>query len=98
MKLTILGSGTCGSQMPNVVNRFPPAFVFECNQDKIMFDCSEGVRFRLETAGFKYADIHHVAISHTHPDHYAFVHYLQAVACYGNWIGPRNEEINLYAP
>lgn len=98
MKLTVLGSGTCGQQMPGVKNRFPPAFVVEDSGEKILFDCSEGVRFRLEKAGFDYYDIHHVAISHSHPDHYAFVHYFQSLGCFNVFIEKRNEEVNLYAP
>lgn len=98
MKLTVLGSGTCGSQLPGVKNRFPPAFVIEDKGEKILFDCSEGVRFRMERGGFKYNEFHHVAISHTHPDHYAFVHYFQSIGCYNVWVGPKNELVNLYAP
>ncbi len=98
MKLTILGSGTCGSQLPGVPNRYPPAFVMEFDGEKILFDCSEGVRFRLEQAGFYYADIHHIAISHPHPDHNALVHYVQSICCWNVWAGPENKQIDVYAP
>jgi ribonuclease BN (tRNA processing enzyme) len=96
MKITILGSGTCGSQLPGVPNRFPPAFLVEWDGEKLLFDCSEGVRFRLEHAGYYYADLHHIAISHCHPDHNALVHYVQSVCCWNGWAGPPNPEINIY--
>ena len=98
MKLTILGSGTCASQIPNVPNRYPPAFLVEFGQEKVLFDCSEGVRFRLEQAGFQYADIHHIAISHIHPDHFALVHFIQSVFCNGLWGGIMNTNITVYCP
>lgn len=98
MKLTVLGSGTCGSQIAGVENRQPPAFVVQSDSQTIMFDCSEAVRFRLEQAGFDYVKINHVCISHCHPDHYAFVHFLQSIGCINSWLGPHNERIDLYAP
>lgn len=98
MKLTVLGSGTCGSQMPGIENRQPPAFVLQAGNETILFDCSEAVRFRLEKAGFNYVDIHHICISHSHPDHYAFVHFLQSIGCINSWLGPHNEQIDVYAP
>src|SRR3989338_2756877 len=100
MKVTILGSGTCASQLPGICNRYPPAFLVGFGGEKILFECSEGVRFRLEQAGFDYADIHHIAVSHAHADHCALVHYVQSVFCKGLWdkTKPRNEEIQIYAP
>lgn len=98
MKLTVLGSGTCGSQLPNIPNRQPPAFVLETSSQIIMFECSEGVKYRLEAAGYKYYDIDHIAISHVHPDHYALVHYLQSVGCFNSWVGSANKRIDIYAP
>ena len=100
MKLTILGSGTCASQLPNIPNRYPPAFLLEFGLEKILFDCSEGIRFRLEQAGYDYADIHHIAISHSHPDHFALVHYIQSVLNKSNWGGERfkNKELIIYCP
>ncbi len=96
MKLTILGSGTCASQLPGIPNRFPPAFLVEFGNEKVLFDCSEGVRFRLEQAGFNHADIHHIAISHIHPDHFALIHFIQSVFCNGIWGGTKNTDITVY--
>lgn len=87
MKLTILGSGTCASQLAGIPNRYPPAFIVEWERERMLFDCSEGVRFRLEQAGYDYAAIRHIAISHSHPDHYALTHYVQSVFCKGLWGG-----------
>jgi ribonuclease BN (tRNA processing enzyme) len=98
MKITILGSGTCASGLPGIPNRFPPAFLAEWDNEKLLFDCSEGVRFRLEKIGVNYADIHHIAISHSHPDHNALVHFLQSTFCTGLWGGTKNEQLNIYAP
>lgn len=100
MKLTILGAGTCASQLPGIPNRTPPAFLVEWGNERMLFDCSEGVRFRLEAAGYDYASITHIAISHAHPDHYALAHYIQSVFCKGLWGDPasRENELNVYCP
>jgi ribonuclease BN (tRNA processing enzyme) len=98
MKITILGSGTCASQLPGIPNRYPPGFLAEWENQKVLFECSEGIRFRLEQAGYDYADIHHIAISHSHPDHFAFMHFLQSLYCTGSWGGTRNGILHIYAP
>lgn len=101
MKVTILGSGTCASQLPEIPNRFPPAFLVEWADQKVLFDCSEGVRFRLEQAGYDYASIQHIAISHPHPDHNALVHFIQSSFCKGIWEGERpraDRELHVYCP
>lgn len=102
MKLTILGSGVCANDYlqtdSQLDQRYPPAYLLEFNDKKILFDCSELVRFRLERAGFNYADIHHLAISHAHPDHFALVHYLQSVFCKGIWGETKNKQLNIYCP
>ncbi|TAN34203.1 hypothetical protein EPN28_00485 [Patescibacteria group bacterium] len=79
MKLTILGSGTDASHLAGIANRFPPGFLVEWNEHKLLIECSEGIRFRLEKIGVDYADIRHLAISHAHPDHYALPQFLQSV-------------------
>lgn len=82
MKLTILGSGTCASGIPGVPNRYPPAFLLEwggVQPSHMLFECSEGMRFRLESAGYPYEYIAHIAVSHAHPDHYALPQFLQSV-------------------
>ncbi len=98
MKITILGCGPAASQLPCGPSRYPPAYLVEVGGVKVLFDCSEGVRFRLEQAGYNYADIHHVALTHAHPDHNALAHYIQAIFCHGLWGGLKNQELNIYCP
>lgn len=97
MKLTVVGAGVCASQIPNVKSQYPPGFVLEWGNEKILFECTEGIRFRLEQAGFQYADFHHIAISHLHPDHFALVHFVQSVFCHEMWVGKKDFDINVYS-
>jgi ribonuclease Z len=99
MKITLLGTGTC-STIPNISDRKPPAFLVEWDGNAILFDCSEGVRFRLEQIGFDISRIRHIAISHTHPDHYSLPHFHQSVSNRWAWGGEqfKNEQISVYAP
>ncbi|MBD3245241.1 MAG: hypothetical protein GF335_04590 [Candidatus Moranbacteria bacterium] len=89
MQLYLLGTGTCANQLTKngkkIKNRFPPGYVLDWGENKILFEVSEGIRFRLEKAGFDYADFENIAISHCHPDHYNFMPYLQSVYCKGLW-------------
>ncbi|MFY9457381.1 MAG: MBL fold metallo-hydrolase [Candidatus Spechtbacterales bacterium] len=101
MEVTVLGSGVCASQLPGVPNRYPPGFLVEWGKDsKVLFECSEGIRFRLEQAGYDYCDIHHIVISHAHPDHFALPHYLQSVFVRGLYLGEKyqNPELHVYCP
>lgn len=89
MKLTILGAGAATSQLLNLPDQYPPTFLVEWSDkgsndssgpnEKILFECGEALRFRLAKAGFDFASIEHLAISHPHADHMAFPQYLQAV-------------------
>lgn len=104
MHVIILGSGTCASGIPGIPDRQPPAFLVEWEEDemtqRVLFDCSEGVRFRLEAAGVSYTDIRHVAISHTHPDHCAIFHFCQSLFCKGLFGGDAfwSPELSIYCP
>lgn len=103
MKVTVLGSGVCASQMPGTPNRYPPGFLVTWGKDeehKVLFECSEGIRFRLERAGYDYCDIHHIAISHAHPDHFALPNFLQSVFGRGLYLGKeyQNPEVHVYCP
>lgn len=99
MKITLLGTGTC-SNIPNISGRKPPGFLAEWGGNQVLFDCSEGVRWRLEQAGYDISTISHIAISHTHPDHYNLVQYHQSVSNRWAWGGDRyrREELRVYAP
>ncbi len=104
MRVTVLGSGTCASHLPGIPNRFPPGFLVEWGKEyaeKMLFDCSEGVRFRLEEVGVDFSTLGHIAISHAHPDHYALVHFLQAAFCKNMWTTeplPQDHEVRVYCP
>jgi ribonuclease BN (tRNA processing enzyme) len=98
MRLTILGSGTSCSNVPGIPNRYPPAFLVEWDDQMILFDCSEGVRFRLEQVGVLYANLHHIALSHAHPDHNALVNYVHSIAYRNGLVEDKNSYINVYAP
>jgi ribonuclease BN (tRNA processing enzyme) len=98
MKLTILGSGTCVNQLPNVPNRFPPGFLIEWDNEKLLLDCSEGIRFRIEQAGVDFTNINHVAISHPHPDHCAIIQFIQAKYVSYAWQHQENHDLHIYCP
>lgn len=107
MKLTILGAGTGTSQLPNIADLYPPGFLVEWadtsspgGTNNILFECSEGIRFRLRDAGFNIADITHLAVSHPHPDHYALPQLYQAMGLNRLWGGRERErtELEVYGP
>lgn len=100
MKLTILGSGTDASQLPGIPNRYPPGFLVDWGEEQLLLECSEGIRFRLEQAGYDYTQIKHLAISHSHPDHYALPQFVQSVWNNLQWskrLGVMHE-LNIYCP
>jgi ribonuclease BN (tRNA processing enzyme) len=98
VRLTILGSGTSSSHVPGIPNRYPPAFLVEWDNETILFDCSEGVRFRLEQVGVLYADIHHIVMSHAHPDHNVLVNYIHSIANRNGMVEEKNTSLDIYAP
>jgi ribonuclease BN (tRNA processing enzyme) len=98
MRLIILGSGTSGSNIKGIPNRYPPAFLVQWDNETLLFDCSEGVRFRLEKMGICYADLRHIAMSHAHPDHNALVNYIHSVAFRNHVLGHKGLDLNIYAP
>lgn len=102
MKITILGAGVGGSHYLNNrgMNQYPPAFLVEWGaKEKILFDCSQGVQNRLEKMGYDYANIHFVAISHSHPDHCAPIHFIQSVYLKGLWNSKfKNNKLTFFGP
>ena len=103
MKLTIVGSGVCANGIPGREDRLPGAYFLEWGQsgpdERVLFECPEGVRFALQKAGIEYSQIRHIAITHTHPDHCVLFPFLQAVFCKGMWDQRfENKEIFLYGP
>lgn len=85
MKIHILGSGVAASQLPGIPNRYPPGYVVEWGDNSLLLECGEAVRFRLEEMGFDYGKIEHLAVSHSHPDHYALPHFMVARYCKELW-------------
>ncbi len=100
MKIIALGTGICASGIPGLINREPPGFLVTAGEEQILFDCSEGIRFRLEKVGIEYDKIHHIAISHVHPDHFALIHFIQAVHVRRQIMKSKNYDpiLNIYCP
>lgn len=92
MKVTILGAGV-GACVPNTATEklTPPGFLAEWENQKLLFECSEGIRFRLEDAGHPIESIQHLAISHSHPDHYCLPQFLQGIHLKGAWGGEKHK-------
>lgn len=86
MELVILGSGTCFPPPPGAAFRYPPLFALNAAPPGeparwVVFDCSEGARWRLAAAGIDPGSVGHVAVSHPHADHAALPPFVQARAC-----------------
>ena len=88
------------SGMPRVKEQFPPGYLLEWKKEKMLLECSEGVRFRLEKIGVDYSLIKHIAITHSHPDHYALPYFYQSVHNKGYWSDRKCADhiLNIYAP
>jgi ribonuclease BN (tRNA processing enzyme) len=85
VRITALGTGVCANgYFPNTVRK-PPGFLIDVDGTLILFDCSEGIRYRIQEAGYEYGLVQHVAVSHAHPDHVALPQFLQARSCRRLW-------------
>ena len=98
MKITVLGSGTCASDLTGIPDRFPPGFWVEWSDGRMLFDMGEGIRFRLAQIGVKYPEVEYIAVTHAHADHYTLPHFLQSVFCHGIFGGIKAKEIHLFVP
>lgn len=104
MRLLALGTGTCNGAPPGQRLRMPPLFALDVAGDGdapawIVFECSEGARWRLTDAGVDAALVAHVAVSHGHPDHAALPQFAQSRACeaiFGD--RPRSPTLSVYLP
>lgn len=104
MRLVALGTGTCTTAPPGQRQRLPPLFALDVAREGeapswILFECSEGARWRLLDAGIDPRMIEHVAVSHPHPDHAALPQFVQSRACemiFGD--GTRASRLNVYLP
>ncbi|MCI0479940.1 MBL fold metallo-hydrolase [Candidatus Uhrbacteria bacterium] len=87
MKVIALGTGVCSNgHLPGARSQ-PPGFLLDVRGTLILLDCSEGIRYRLHAAGYDYADIGHVAVTHGHPDHAALPQFIQAQVCRCSFVG-----------
>lgn len=88
MRLLLLGTGTCLDPLVGATPRLPPLFALDASAPGepplwILFDCSEGARWRLPAAGVASSLVRHIALSHPHADHAALPQFLQGRACEG---------------
>lgn len=65
MEIQILGSGTC---IPSG-RRGSSGYLVTLDSTRVLFDCGNGVTWKLEKSGVNYLDIDHIFITHMHPDH-----------------------------
>lgn len=100
LSVTALGTGVCSDTPHTTFARQPPGFLVEVDGSYLLFDCSEGIRFRLHAAGVDIARITHVAISHAHPDHAALPQFIQSKFCrhlFGA-ADPNTTKLRIYLP
>ncbi len=98
LTVTALGTGVCTDTPQTKVTRQPPGFLIDVDGLYVLFDCSEGIRFRLKAAGVDPSLVTHVAVSHAHPDHAALPQFIQGKFC-ARFFGasdPRASTLRLY--
>jgi ribonuclease BN (tRNA processing enzyme) len=100
LNVIALGTGVCTDTPHTKTTRQPPGFLIQVDDLNILFDCSEGIRFRLRAAGVDAAAVTHVAVTHAHPDHAALPQFIQSKFC-RHLFGardPRSTQLNIYLP
>ncbi len=94
LEVVILGAGIWGND-----ESFPPSALVIMQNQHLLFDCGEGVRFRIRDAGYNVTDIQDIAITEIHPDHCALSQFYQAMHCKGIQMPDRRKPtLNLYVP
>ena len=81
LQVLALGTGVCADTPHTTSSRQPPGFLAIIDDFHLLFDCSEGIRYRLRQANVDLALVTHVAVSHAHPDHAALPQFIQAKFC-----------------
>lgn len=81
----------------------PPLFLLDTSDEPtspawLLFDCSEGARWRIAEAGVDPSDIAHVFVSHPHADHAALPQFVQGRACEAIFRPGRDYTLTLYLP
>ena len=85
LKVIALGTGVCANNCVPGPRRYPPGFLLDWNNQLLLLDASEGIRFRIEDAGYDFGLVGHIAITHLHPDHCALPQFLQSKLCRVLW-------------
>lgn len=100
LEVIALGTGVCTDTPQTKSPRHPPGFVINLGENHILFDCSEGIRFRLRQAGIDPRLVTHVAVSHAHPDHAALPQFIQSKFCsiLFDKPDPRAHQLRVYLP
>ncbi|GCE48698.1 ribonuclease BN (tRNA processing enzyme) [Thermosporothrix hazakensis] len=92
-RLTLLGTGTCQIEF----ERRASSILLELDGFPILFDCGHGIVQRLLEVGIPHNQLHHIVISHFHPDHVSdLIPFLHA----GSWspAHPRKDDLHIYGP
>lgn len=98
LEVIALGTGVCADTPHTKHPRQPPGFLVTVDGQHILLDCSEGIRFRLRTAGVDIAHLSHIAVTHAHPDHAALPQIIQAKFCrmlFGSH-DPQTSKLSIY--
>jgi len=82
MEVIALGTGVSANTLQTKHLRQPPGFLVNIDGSYVLFDCSEGIRFRLRRVGVDLGKITHVAVTHAHPDHAALPQFIQSKFCF----------------
>lgn len=98
LKVIALGTGICLNGCNSGPRRFPPGFLIEYNNELLLLDAAESVRYRIEDEGYDIGDIANIALTHVHPDHAAIAQLLQAKLCRVLWgeSQPHMKEATVY--
>lgn len=100
LNVVALGTGVCADTPHTKSTRQPPGFLVEVDGVYLLFDCSEGIRLRLKSAGVDISRVTHVAVTHAHPDHAALPQFIQSKFCshlFGE-ADPRAVQLKMYLP
>jgi ribonuclease BN (tRNA processing enzyme) len=92
-RLVLLGTGTCQLEDGRVAS----SALVELDDLRLVFDFGRGVASRLAALGYRQDQLHHVVVSHFHPDHVSdLIPMLQA----GSWsrTDPRSRDLHLWGP
>ena len=97
-QIIILGTGAATSSVYKPFDyRHPAGYLLQHNNKNILIDCSEGIRFRLESLKIDFFSIDDIFISHFHPDHFDLETFVQAVFVKARNI-KKEKSLTVYGP